>query len=137
MTTIDLYDYAVEHGVQVHFLPLPETGSLSMPMGDTCYIGIDPARMTEPEENVHLAHELGHCRYAGFYSRSAPYELRERIEHKADVWQIRKQVPLNELREALRNGCTELWQLAEHFCIPEASMEKAWHYYTQTLGEAL
>lgn len=135
MTTLDLYDYAAQHGVQVYALPLPETGSLSMPVGDTCCIGIDPTRFTQPEENVRLAHELGHCRYAGFYNRSAAFELRERIEHKAEVWQIRTQVPLGELRSALHSGCTELWQLAEHFCIPEPDMAKAWHYYTQTLGE--
>ncbi|MEG2653350.1 MAG: ImmA/IrrE family metallo-endopeptidase [Ruthenibacterium sp.] len=137
MTTTELYQYAAQHDVQVYFFPLPETGSLSLPMGEVCCIGIDSAPMTQSEEGVRLAHELGHCRYAGFYSRSAPYEVRERIEHKAEVWQIRKQVPLTELRAALRDGCTELWQLAEQFELPEKEMEKALFYYKETLGVAL
>lgn len=137
MTANELYLYAAQHDVQVIFCPLPETHSLSLSVGGRCCIGMDTAHLTQSEENVRLAHELGHCRYAGFYSRSTPFEVRERIEHKADVWQIRKQVPLGELRAALHAGCTEPWQLAEHFSIPEPDLHRALLYYKETLGIAL
>lgn len=137
MKTLELYRYAEQCGIDVHCCPLPETGSLSLPLGDACHIGIDATRMTRPEECDRLAHELGHCLYAGFYSRDTPYELRERIEHKADVWEIRKLLPFDVLQDAVRQGYEEPWQLAEYFDLPEAFINKALQYYTQNCGQRL
>ena len=60
-----------------------------------------------------MAHELGHCEYAGFYSRLTPMNTRERVEYRAHKWQLIHLVPLGELREALKRGITAPWELAD------------------------
>ena len=92
-----------------------ESLSVLLPDGG-CAIAIDPWKMnTVAEETVCLAHELGHCETGSFYSPHTAFELRERMENRADKWAIRTLIPKSDLTAALRGGCTELWELAERF----------------------
>ena len=72
-----------------------------------------------------LAHELGHCMTDSFYAGYSPFELRAKHEHRANTWAVNKIVPFNELCDAVRHGCRELWELAEHFGVSNSFMEKA------------
>ena len=80
-------------------------------------------------ERVHFAHELGHCARSAFYVRSDPPWIRNRCEHKADKWAIKKLVPKDELKKAVAAGYTEPWQLAEYFDVTEDFMTLAMWYY--------
>ncbi len=81
-----------------------------------------------------IAHELGHCEYAGFYNRLTPLNTRERIEYRARKWQILRLMPLGELREALKSGITAPWSLAEYFGVSEKFVLEACEYYTNACG---
>ena len=81
------------------------------------------------EEKVKLAHELGHCETGSFYNRWAMLDVRQKHENRADKWAIRKLVPESDLDRALRDGHTELWDLAEQFGVTEDFMQKAVWYY--------
>ena len=82
------------------------------------------------KETVALGHELGHCVTGSFYNRYAARDVMQKHEHRADKWAIEQIVPVDELDEAVAEGHTELWDLAEQFGVTEAFMKKAVCWYT-------
>ena len=122
-----LYDLAEENNIRVRNFPLPEFGSLSVQtdVGD-CYIGID-ANIQDGsiQERVHLAHELGHCVTGSFYNRYSSFDCRQLHENRADKWAIRQLITEDDLDQAVAEGHTEVWDLAEHFGVTEQFMRKA------------
>lgn len=112
--------------------PAPKTGSMSIRAeSGSCYIALDPSIQDGgAQERVHLGHELGHCVTGSFYNRYAAMDLRARHENRADRWAVRALVPACALRQAVADGCTELWELAERFGVTEEFMRKAVCLYT-------
>ena len=128
---LNLYDLAAEDGIPVYWFNLEQAESLYVkaPPG-TCAISNYPRHMASvTEEKVKLAHELGHCETGSFYNRWAMLDVRQKHENRADKWAIRKLVPESDLDRALRDGHTELWDLAEQFGVTEDFMQKAVWYY--------
>lgn len=127
-----LYQTAKEENIDIIPYPLPQTGSMALETeGGKYFIGIDFDTLTDPRDRlVHLAHELGHCVCGAFYNRYAKMDLRQRHENKADKWAIRKIIPEEELDNAVAMGCTQLWELAEYFSVPEEFIRKAVCLYT-------
>lgn len=131
MKVPDLYVIAKQQNIEVIETSLPENGSLSL-MDDSgnCYIGIDESVMDGAAlELVHMGHELGHCLTGSFYNRYTRFDVRQRHENRADKWAIRHLIPVDDLDEAVAEGCTELWELAERFSVTEQFMKKAVCYY--------
>ena len=127
MNAHDLYVLAEQKNIEVIETSLPENGSLSvMDDSGSCYIGIDASVMDGGAlETVHMAHELGHCLTGSFYNRHTRFDIRQRHENRADKWAVRQIIPLEDLDIAIAAGYTEVWQLAEYFCVTERFMEKA------------
>ena len=124
--TLDLYQLAEDSGIPVFALSAPESGSFCIQTDRRCYVAMDYGILLESAaEKVHLAHELGHCCTGSFYSRWTAYDLRQKHENTADRWAISQLIPPDALADAVAAGCTELWQLAEHFGVTEAFMRKA------------
>lgn len=123
----NLYRDAEKSRIRVYTYPLPRCGSVALnPAGDICCIGMDKTICDgSTQERTHLAHELGHCKTGSFYTILFPADLRERRENRADKWAIRRLIPKAALDNAVALGCTEIWQLAEHFGVTEAFMRKA------------
>lgn len=131
MKVPDLYVIAKQQNIEVIETSLPENGSLSL-MDDSgnCYIGIDESVMDGAAlELVHMGHELGHCLTGSFYNRYTRFDVRQRHENRADKWAIKQLIPVDDLDEAVAEGCTELWELAERFSVTEQFMKKAVCYY--------
>ena len=131
METQDLYRYAEKNQIEILDYSLPYCGSMSvMNERGTCFIGIDEAVMDgDAVEKVHLAHELGHCMTGSFYSRHTAVDSRQRHENRADKWAVRKLITTNALDNAVAEGCTEIWELAERFGVTEEFARKAVCYY--------
>lgn len=131
MQTQSLYDFARQQNIEVIAHPMPQAGSMSV-MLDTgrCFIGMD-RRLCDGsvQERVHLSHELGHCVTGSFYNIHAAVECRQRHENRADKWAIRALIPVEDLDEAVAQGCTEVWELAERFQVTEEFVRKAVCYY--------
>ena len=122
-----LYDLASQENIEVLEYPMNTSSSMSvMTDSGACYIGMD-RRICDGGtcERVHLAHELGHCVTGSFYNIHAPQDNRQRHENRANKWAIRKLVPVQDLDDAVAQGCTDLWALAEHFGVTESFMRKA------------
>ena len=127
METAALYTLAQQRNIEVLTCPLPQTGSMSL-MTDNgdCFVGMDTGiRDGSIRERVHLAHELGHCVTGSFYNIHSPYDTRLRHEHRADKWAVEQLVPVGALDDAVAEGCTELWELAERFGVTEQFIRKA------------
>lgn len=95
-----------------------------------CLIGLNSDKLvSEGDKAVVLAHELGHCIKGAFYNRYSALDLRSRHEYRADRWACEQLVSREDLVCAIRRGNTEIWQLAEHFGIPQSYMEKIVKHY--------
>lgn len=130
---IDLYNYAESQGIGVFWFSMGRAESISYqaPDGD-CYIAMDPRHLyTLANEKTRLAHEIGHCATGSFYNRYATCDIREKHEHRADKWAIEATVPWDELHNAIAEGHTEPWDLADYFGVTEDFIKKAicWYKY--------
>lgn len=126
-----LYSLAQQQNIEVLQFPMKENGSMSIMTEDgSCYIGIDESVQDgNVQERVHLSHELGHCLTGSFYSIHTAVDSRQRHENRADKWAVKQLIPVDELDIAVANGCSEIWELAEHFGVTEQFMQKAVCYY--------
>lgn len=127
----ELYDLASRQDIAVLRYPMKENGSMSLMESDgTCYIGMDAGVMDGGiQERMHLSHELGHCITGSFYNIYAAVDSRQRHENRADKWAIRTLIPVDRLDDAVAQGYTELWELADFFGVTESFMRKAVSYY--------
>lgn len=127
----ELYQFADRNGIDVDWMPMRRASSLSvmLPDGSTA-IAIDLMSVgSTANHKCGLGHELGHCVTGSFYNRYTPYDIVARHEKRADKWAIHRLVPLQELKDAVKEGYTEIWELAERFNVTEDFMRKAiWLY---------
>ena len=104
-----------------------ENGSMSIMLDNgSCFIGIDDSVQDgSADERVHMGHEVGHCLTGSFYNIYATVDHRQRYENRADKWAISQLIPLNDLDEAVAEGCCEIWELTERFGVIEQFMHEA------------
>ena len=127
----NLYDLARQQNIEVLSYPMPENGSMSVMLEDgSCFIGMDDGlRDGGAQERVHLSHELGHCVTGSFYNIYAAIDYRQRHENRANKWAIQTLIPVEALDDAIAEGCTEVWELADRFQVTEDFIRKAVCYY--------
>jgi len=127
----DLYDQAKQENIEILHFSLPESSSMSIMEDDgSCYIGMDASILDGgAEERVHLSHELGHCVTGSFYNIHAAIDCRQRHENRADKWAVTHVIPVDDLDEAVADGCTEVWELADRFGVTEDFIRKTVCYY--------
>lgn len=128
-TSNDMLIYCETNNIDVTFKNLPENGSISFKFNNNCYIGIDDKKMTEAERKSHIAHEIGHCETNSFYNPYTPLDERTKHEYQANRWALKKLIPKKEFLCALKHGMTEVWELAEHFEVPEDTVRFAYTEY--------
>lgn len=126
-----LYDLAEQQNIPVCHFSLPKTGSMSvMSEEGRCYIGMDPGQLDGgTRERVHLSHELGHCVTGSFYNIYAARDCRQKQENRANKWAIEALISVDELDQAIAEGYTEVWELAERFQVTEDFIRKTVCYY--------
>lgn len=94
-------------------------------------IFLDRSRMANgAEEKSCLLHEAGHYATGTTHRLYSPYELVERHEYRANKWAVQRALSAEELDEAVAEGHTELWDLAEYFGVTEELMRQAVCWYT-------
>lgn len=122
-----LYELAEQENIEIAQFPMEENGSVSFAADSgRFYIGMDKGIADgSVRERVHLAHELGHCVTGSFYNRYSDFDCRQRHENRADKWAIRHLITEEALDQAVAEGYTEVWELAEHFGVTEQFMKKA------------
>lgn len=128
----ELYQLADTNDIGVYCFRLNSVESCSyQDQTQNCYIAIDPFQLISyRDEQTKLAHELGHCCTGSFYNIHSPFDIRQKHENRADKWAIYHTISVDELDEAVAEGYTEIWDLAEHFNVTEDFMRKAICWYT-------
>lgn len=131
MTLLELYNYADAQNIAVDAFPLGKPEALSVCDADgDCFIAIDPFRLRgAADEKTKLGHELGHCMTGAFYSADCPWQVRSRLENRAQKWEIEHLIGREALRAAVAEGYTQVWELAERFGVTEDFMRKAVRWY--------
>ncbi len=128
METNKLYCIAEKQGVTVDRLNAKENLSVSVKLGDNCFVCID-SDLSGASEKVCLAHELGHCVTNSFYNVYSPLDIRGKHEKRADKWAIKKLVPKTVFERAIKNGYDNIYTLAEYFGVTADFMQKAVEFY--------
>lgn len=134
MTTLErLYEQAQNDGIAISHFPMPKTVSAAVEIDGKYYVAIDRSQLeTSFEEAECLAHEIGHCQTGGFYRMGE--KSRKRQEIRADEWAIRRLIPPKRFYRALKNGCREIWELAEELGISCRFAEKVARYYLKLIN---
>lgn len=83
-----------------------------------------------------LSHEIGHCVTGATHAVHSPFDLVEKHEHTANRWAVERYLPHTALQQAFSQGCTQPWQLAEYFNLPESFIRYALWYHTQCRGRS-
>lgn len=129
---IALYRIAEVNGIKIKNFDLDGDEAVSLKRKDKCFIIIDPDDVKSiADERVKLGHELGHCLTESFYSDSSPECVKQKHENRANKWAIEHLIPIGKLNEAVQQGHTEMWDLAEYFNVGEDFMRMAvcWYLY--------
>ena len=128
----ELYCFAEKQGITVDCFKLDKKEALSlMDSNNECYIAIDPFQLSSSQnEKLKLTHELGHCCTGSFYNEYSACDIRQKCENRADRWAIKQLITEEELDEAVANGHTEIWDLADYFDVTEEFMRKTVCLYT-------
>ena len=138
MELLELYQFAEKLHIDIDDFQMDRIRSQSqMELDRTCHIALDSRQFhTQAEEKVALAHEVGHCATGSFYNRYSLYDTRARHERRADKKAVYTLIPLDKLIDALEHGETDVFELSEHFGVPEDFMRKALEVYADSLREA-
>ena len=134
----DLYNWLEREGVFVFNRQLPFSKKDSKattiklnPPNEAWGIFLDKKRLkTIPEEKSALLHESGHYATGATHEVNSPFDLVEKHEYKADKWAVERALSAEELDEAVAEGHTDLWDLADYFNVTEDFMKKAVCWYT-------
>ena len=128
-----LYSEAAVLDIDVMCIDTKKIQSVSLlSESGNCYIGINPfALQTTADELVHLAHEIGHCTTGAFYNLYSPLDIRAKHERRANIWAIKKLIPEDEFKKIYQSGCTDPWELAEHFGVTMNFMNMVIKHYLE------
>lgn len=125
-----LYTSLDKCGVTVVERSIPFTDALVVEVDGKMGLFLDRSQwQTSSEETVSVAHECGHIFTGSLHTLENRLKLVSQHENRADKWAVKKLIPLDELDDAVANGCTEIWELAELFGVTEQFMRKALCYY--------
>ena len=128
---IPLYDELNRLGVRFYHWNMDDLAATTIEMDGQYGIFMDFDNIeTSAQELVIVAHEGGHISTGATHRVGSPYDLVEKHEYKADKWAVERLISEEELDQAVADGCTELWQLADHFGVTETFMKKAVCWYT-------
>lgn len=132
----DLRQWLTDEGVYLFDRQLPFHNDTSHAVtirldGNVWGIFLDGDHLrTTAEEKSATLHEAGHYATLTTHALDSPFDLVAKHEYKADKWAVERAFSAEELDEAVAAGCTELWELAEHFNVTEEFMRKAVCWYT-------
>ena len=124
-------DWTAGQGVALYERPMRRAKAICVRSGDgRGAIALDTRRLgSEAQRRCALAHELGHLATGAVYGANARRSEISRAEFRAKEWAARALLPPGELGRAVREGCTEAWELAERFDLTEEMVRFAVELY--------
>ena len=131
----DFYGYCKENKVDIiPFAGIPQPGATIREQEHyAVFLDFTKIKSTRLLRGV-CFHELGHTATGALHKIDSPFELVERSEYRANRWSAENYLTAEDFRAAFACGCSELWQLAEYFDLPEADIQSALTYWTERRG---
>lgn len=131
----DFYNACRETGVDViPFMGMPAAGASVRDQGNyAIFLDIGKIQSTRLLRGV-CCHELGHVATGALHKIDSPFETVGRSEYRANRYVAERFLTPEDFREAFALGCTQLWQLAEFFELPEEDVRRAYDYWVQAKG---
>ena len=131
----DFYDYCKSNKVDViPYSGCPQPGATIRDHGAyAIFLDFSKIHSTRLLRSV-CCHELGHAATGALHKVDSPFELVDRNEYRAKRWATEKFLTQEDFRSAFHCGCTELWQLAEYFDLPEKDVQWALDYWQNSKG---
>ena len=131
----DFYRYCKENNVDIiPYRGCPQPGAT---VRDGSFYGVfldfSQIRSTRLLKGI-CCHEMGHAATGALHKVDSPFELVERSEYRANRWVAQHFLTPEAFQEAFDDGCTELWEVAEYFDLPQKDVETAFTYWTQAKG---
>lgn len=128
---LSLYQKLNDSGTQFYIWDLHGDKAVTLEVDGSYGIFMDFDNIeTAREEASIVAHEGGHVCTGATHKVSSPFDLIEKHEYKAWKWAAQNYITVEELDEAVAEGHTEFWDLAEHFGVTEEFMRKVVCWYT-------
>lgn len=129
-TLLSLYNELQRDGILVFEHPQKSTKAVTIrnPLGYGIFIDTNHIE-TAAEELSILAHEYGHCATCATHAICSPLDLIEKHEYKADKFAAHRLIDPAEMKKAIANGYTEVWQLAERFGVTEDFLQRTMYIY--------
>lgn len=128
---LSLYRKLNSDGVRFYLWPLQEDKAVTMEVGGTYGIFMDFDNIqSSKEETAIVAHEGGHASTGATHKVCSPIDLVEKHEYKAWKWAVKNYITEDELDDAVANGHTDIYSLAEYFDVTEDFMRKVVCWYT-------
>lgn len=131
----DFYDYCKANQVDIiPYAGCPQPGATVRYQGNyAIFLDFTKIHSTRLLRSI-CCHEMGHAATGALHKVDSPYELVERNEYRANRWAVENYLTEEDFRCAFRDGCRELWQLAEYFDLPERDVAWALNFWTQNKG---
>lgn len=131
----DFYNYCKQNNVAViPYMGMPAKGATLRDGTDMAvFLDFSLIGSTRQLKGVCL-HEQGHAATGALHKVSSPYETVERSEYRANSWCAQHYLTEDDFRQAFAFGCTEAWELAEYFDLPQEDVQKALTYWTDARG---
>ena len=131
----DFYDYCKKNRIDIiPYAGCPQPGATIRYQGNyAIFLDFSKIQSTRLLRSV-CCHELGHAATGALHKVSSPYETVERSEYRANSWCAQHYLTEDDFRQAFAFGCTEAWELAEYFDLPEADIRAALDYWTLSRG---
>lgn len=130
MADSDLYDKMEKENIYYINHKLSFTrGAIAHCEKATAIVVDDKQVRSEVSENTVLMQELGHYMAGAYYRTNSPYELIEKMEHKADKKAWEEFFPYEEIKDLMKKGLTTATQLAEHYNVEASYMARCLNYY--------
>lgn len=130
METIELYKTMEDENINYINHPLGFTPGMIAHYKDITAIVVDDTQVkTRKSENTVLIQELGHYMSGAYYKSNFPFEIVEKMEHKADKKAWEHFFPYEEIKKLMKKGLTTVTQLAEYFDVEAPYMARCVNYY--------
>ena len=134
----DFYGYCREHDIDViPYFGCPSPGVTIRDRGRyAIFLDIAAIRSARLLKGV-CSHELGHAATGALHKVDSPYQLVAQSEYRANADSFGRYLNPQALRQAMRAGFREPWELAEYFDLEESCIRQALYYWTECRGIAI
>ena len=125
-----VYEKIKNNHIQVFNFGLPNIKSVSIESDNRYGIFINHKEIENSDEEFLVAtHEYGHCMTASTHPPYSPLDIISKHEYRADRKAVLDFLPIDKIKEAIKNGCHTAYEFSEYLDMPEQFVLKAFQQY--------